>query len=125
MNSRTEAPRMAYGYLRVLSEAAERAAYAQERDMKRFADERGLQLVAIYHEFACGALVAFNELIDALRYTGARHVLVPSLSHFGESGPLRGALLDRLEFGIGAHAHALDEYADSARGTAASLVTGA
>lgn len=115
MNSRTEAPHMAYGYLRVLSEAADRAAYALECDMKRFAEERGFQLVAIYHEFVCGALDAFNELVEALSHTGARQVLVPSLSHFGESGPLRDALLDRLEFGVEACVHALDT----------SLVTGA
>ncbi|MFJ6824853.1 recombinase family protein [Streptomyces niveus] len=125
MNSRTDAPRLAYGYLRVLSGEAERAAYAQEQDMKGFADERGLQLVVIYHEIVCGALVAFNELVDALRYTGARHVLVPSLAHLGESGPLRGALLDRLEFGIDAHVHALDEYVDATLVTARSLATGA
>ncbi|WP_381797505.1 hypothetical protein [Streptomyces niveus] len=124
MNSRTEAPHMAYGYLRVLSEAAERAAYAQERDMKCFAEGRGLQLVAIYHEFVCGALDAFNELIESLRYTGARHVLVPSLYHFGESGPLRHALLDRLEFGVEARVHALDELVVG-RDAATPLVTGA
>ncbi|WP_405798363.1 recombinase family protein [Streptomyces sp. NBC_01506] len=119
MNSLTDEPCMAYGYLRVLSDAAERAAYAQERDMKRFAEERGLQLVAIHHEFICGALDAFNELIDALRYTGARDVLVPSLSHLAENGPLRGALLDRIEFGVEARVHALDEYAASAHGRGA------
>ncbi|WP_405616913.1 recombinase family protein [Streptomyces sp. NBC_01511] len=111
MNSLTGEPCMAYGYLRVLSDAAERAAYAQERDMKRFAEECGLQLVAIHHEFVCGALDAFNELVDALRHTGARHVLVPSLSHLAESGPLRDALLDRLEFGVEVCVHALDECA--------------
>ncbi|MCI3224734.1 recombinase family protein [Streptomyces sp. NP-1717] len=108
MNSRTEASRMAYGYLRVLSDAAERAAYAQERDMKCFAEERGFQLVAIYHEFVCGALDAFNEMVEALSYTGARLVVVPSLSHLGESGRLRDALLDRFEFGVEARVYALD-----------------
>lgn len=123
MNSRTEASRMAYGYLRVLSDAAERTAYAQEHDMKCFAEERGFQLVAIYHEFVCGALDAFNELVESLSHTGARQVLVPSLSHLGESGPLRDALLDRLEFGVEARVHALDERVVG-RDAAAPLVTG-
>lgn len=109
MNARAASPCLAYGYLRVLTDEAEREAYPQERDMKRFADRRGLQLVAIHHEFVSGALDAFNELVESLRYTDARHVLVPSLSHLGESGHLRAALLDRLEFGIEAHVHALDD----------------
>lgn len=109
MNSLTGEPCMAYGYLRVLSDEDERAAYPLERDMQRYAVRHSLQLTAIYHEFDCGTLDAFNELVESLRLTGARLVLVPSLAHLGECGPLRAALLDRLEFGVEARVFALDE----------------
>ncbi|MFI6081319.1 recombinase family protein [Streptomyces sp. NPDC051217] len=108
MNETTNQPAPAYGYLRVCSDAAYREAPALERDMERFAQERGLQLVAIHREFAYGTLNAFTALADTLRRTGARHVLVPSLDHLGQSGALQRVLLSRLEASLDATVHALD-----------------
>ncbi|MFG2169882.1 recombinase family protein [Streptomyces niveus] len=109
MNETTSRPApAAYGYLRVCSEAAYRDASRRERDMKRYADEHGLQLVAVQHEFAYGKLDAFTALVDTLRRTGAQHVLVPSLDHLGQSGALRRVLLSRLESGLHATVHTLD-----------------
>lgn len=100
---------LAYGYLRVSSDAADREAVALEQNMKRSARAQGLQLASIYHEFDSGSINAFNELVDAIRSTGARDVFVPSLKHLAENAPLQRALLDRLEFGFSATVHALDE----------------
>ncbi|MGW8451129.1 recombinase family protein [Streptomyces niveus] len=98
----------AYGYLRVCSDAAYRAAPGREQDMKRYAHEHGLQLVAFQHEFAYGKLDAFTALVDTLRRTGARHVLVPSLDHLGQSAALQRVLLSRLEASLHATVHTLD-----------------
>ncbi|MFC8829035.1 recombinase family protein [Streptomyces sp. NPDC057137] len=100
---------LAYGYLRVLSDADDRKAVALEQDMKRSAAAQGLQLTAIYHEFASGSINAFNELVESIRSTGARDVFIPSLEHLSKNGPLQRALLDRLEFGFSTTVHALDE----------------
>ncbi|MGW6769942.1 recombinase family protein [Streptomyces sp. NPDC055037] len=100
---------LAYGYMRVFSDADDHEAYALERDMKRFADEHGLRLTAIYHEFVPGSLDAFNELVEVLRSTGAVHVILPSPHALCENDVLRNALLDRLEFGFSAEVHVLDE----------------
>lgn len=108
MNETTDQPTPAYGYLRVCSDAAYRDAPGREQDMRRYAHEHGLQLVAVRHEFAYGRLDAFTALVDTLRRTGARHVLVPSLDHLGHSGALRRVLLSRLEAGLHATVHTLD-----------------
>lgn len=105
--SRTTA--LAYGYLRVATDAADHEAIALEQDMKRLATAQGLQLDAIFHEFDSGSIDAFNELVEVIRCTGARDVFVPSLEHLADNGPLQSALLDRLEFGFSATVHALDE----------------
>ncbi|MFC8080342.1 recombinase family protein [Streptomyces sp. NPDC057307] len=100
---------LAYGYLRVLTDADDRRAVALEQNMKRFAAAQGLQLTAIYHEFDSGSIDAFNELVEVLRLTGARDVFVPSLEHLAENDPLQRALLDRLECGFSTTVHSLDE----------------
>lgn len=107
-NRPTPAPTPAYGYLRVCSDAAYRDAPGREQDMRRYAREHGLQLISVHHEFAYGKLDAFTTLVDTLRRTGARHVLVPSLDHLGQSGALRRVLLSRLEAGLLATVHTLD-----------------
>ncbi|MGW6597985.1 recombinase family protein [Streptomyces sp. NPDC055036] len=100
---------LAYGYMRVLSDADDHEAYAIEEDIKRFADAHGLRLTAIYHEFVPGSLDAFNELVEVLRSTGAVHVILPSPHALCENDVFRNALLDRLEFGFSAEVHVLDE----------------
>ncbi|MGC5346343.1 recombinase family protein [Streptomyces sp. DT24] len=114
MNDGTDPRRqpLAFGYLRVLSEAEDRRAYALEQDMKRFAEARGLQLTAIYHEFVTGSLDAFEELTEAVRRTGTRVVLVPSLRHLAENRVVREILLERLETSFGTEVHAVDEDQD-------------
>ncbi|WP_405618008.1 recombinase family protein [Streptomyces sp. NBC_01508] len=108
MNETTNQPAPAYGYLRVFSDADYRQAPGRERDMERFAQEHGLRLVAVQHEFAYGKLDAFTALVDTLRRTGARDVLVPSLDHLGQSGALQRVMLSRLESGLHATVHTLD-----------------
>lgn len=98
----------AYGYLRVCSDATYREAAGRERDMERFAREHGLRLVAIHREFAYGKLDGFTALVDTLRRTGAKDVLVPSLDHLGQSGALQRVLLSRLESSLHATVHTLD-----------------
>ncbi|MFD3488797.1 hypothetical protein [Streptomyces sp. NPDC058665] len=105
--SNTTSP--AHGYLRACSDAADHEAITLEQDMKRLATAKGLQLTAIFHEFDSGSIDAFNELVEVIRSTGARDVFVPSLEHLADNGPLQRALLDRLEFGLSATVHALDE----------------
>lgn len=108
MNETTSQLTPAYGYLRVCSEAAYREAPGREQAMRRYAQQHGLQLVSVQHEFAYGRLDAFTALVDMVRRNGARHVLVPSLDHLGQSGALRRVLLSRLEAGLHATVHALD-----------------
>ncbi|MFC8079207.1 hypothetical protein ACFUN8_27175 [Streptomyces sp. NPDC057307] len=108
MNETTDQPAPAYGYLRAFSAAGHREAPALEQDMKRFAHEHGLRLIAVQREFAYGKLDAFTALVDTLRRTGVRDVLVPSLDHLGQSGALQRVLLSRLESSLHATVHTLD-----------------
>ncbi|ARP71755.1 hypothetical protein LK07_20595 [Streptomyces pluripotens] len=85
-----------YGYMRVDDESDE-ALFDLETALQRYADIRGYQLVEIFAESTPGCQRTFAALVDELRCTGVRHVVVPSMEHLARHPLLRTHMLIRLE----------------------------
>lgn len=86
-----------YGYLHVPDAEPDEETLRTERELRLFAERDGFRLAAIFHEHDWGSRTAFHELVEALRRTGARHVVVLSLAHLSPHPLLRDSLLAHLE----------------------------
>jgi len=98
-----------YGYMRVSEETPDDDIEQVEACMRRFAAVVGFCYATTFFEYQYGLQAAFDELAGELDRCGARHVVVPSLSHLSAHPMLCCLMIDRLELGAGAQVHALDE----------------
>lgn len=85
-----------YGYMRVEDESDE-ALFDLEAGLHRYADVHGYQLVEIFAEFVPGCQRMFAALVDELKRTGARRVVVPSMEHLARHPFLRTHMVICLE----------------------------
>ncbi len=97
-----------YGYMRVDSEQPDEVLRCAEQSLLAYADMEGYCFAALFYEFQPGFRGAFNELIETLKRTEARHVIVPSLDHMSGHAVLCYAMLEQLELETGALVHSLD-----------------
>jgi len=98
---------LAYGYMRVPAHVPDHEVRHLEQTVIRFAQGHGLTFAGFFFEFHCGGREAFDELVDELVRTGARHVVVPSLRHLALNRLLQEAMCARLGEEAGAEVLAL------------------
>jgi Resolvase, N terminal domain len=88
-----------YGYMRVTDEWDDDQLRETEQQLARHAEAGGYRLGAIFHNCTPGRLNTLTALVDALRRSGARHVIVPSLEHLARHPLLQEQLIELLETG--------------------------
>lgn len=81
--------RPAYGYMRACYGLGDEQVYQDEQKMLYRAQRDGYDLRAIYHEEDDGSISALSALVDELKRTRARAIIVPSLAHLGTSPVLQ------------------------------------
>jgi hypothetical protein len=74
-----------YGYMRAHDRMVDVEVMKLELQMFRWAQSEGYDLTVIYQEVEEGRIDVLTELVEELRLTGDRAVLVPSVEHFGTS----------------------------------------
>ena len=85
-----------YGYL-CLPDGDDQAVRSLEFGLRRYAEENGLCLAALFHEGQPSIRTAWHALMVELQRADVRHVIVPSLSHVSNHPVLRANRLDWLE----------------------------
>ncbi|MEU6057182.1 recombinase family protein [Streptomyces sp. NPDC047097] len=98
-----------FGYMRVPRDMPDEEARRREGEMEAYAQANGFTLATIFHEFEAVQRSAFAELIEALRRTEARHVIVPSLRDLALTDRLQDALVLQIECEAHAQVVSLDE----------------
>lgn len=88
---------LAYGYLRVTEDLEDDELRQLELGLQKLTDAEGFCLFAIFYECQPGYYGTFSELVEELKRTQARHVVVPSLDHLSRHPILRDQMLNRLE----------------------------
>ncbi len=88
---------LAYGYMRVDSDARDGDIMQMELVLKDYAEREGYCFAAIFHEYDATNRAAFDELIEELQRTEARCVIVPTMEHLSIHPLLRVNLVMRLE----------------------------
>ncbi|MFC4033071.1 hypothetical protein ACFO3J_16480 [Streptomyces polygonati] len=81
----------------------------EELHLFRWAQARGYDLVAVYQEVEEGSIDVLTELVEELRRTGSRAVLVPSIEHFGTSHPLQDNLWAHVVHNARAEVHEVNQ----------------
>ncbi|MEW2544872.1 recombinase family protein [Streptomyces sp. NPDC047002] len=81
-----------YGYMRLHTAESDSEIAEEERRLARWAMGEGYCLMRVYQEAEDGAISALVELIEELRRTGTRAVVVPSVRHLGRNRPLQDHL---------------------------------
>ncbi|PZS30852.1 MAG: hypothetical protein DLM59_10755 [Pseudonocardiales bacterium] len=97
-----------YGYLRVTGGQPDEEILGIERDLATFAEVEGFCFGEIFHEFECGSQRAFLALVEELRRSAARDVVVPSTEHLAHNPVLRSVMLTSLRYWADARVWALD-----------------
>ena len=97
-----------YGYLLVPDEADDNDVCRVEQALRDFAERNGFSFVSTFYEFEPAHRPALGRLIEELKRTEARHVIVPSLHHLARHRLLRDSRIATLQFGAGAEVCELD-----------------
>lgn len=74
-----------YGYMRAYDSTPVAEVMKDELQLFRWAQAEGYDLAAIYQELEEGSVAVLTELVEELKRTGDRLVVVPSAEHFGTS----------------------------------------
>ncbi|MBD0740505.1 hypothetical protein [Streptomyces sp. CBMA29] len=74
-----------YGYMLAHDGRTERDIVKDELLLFHWAQEEGYFLAVIYQEVDEGSIAVLTELVEELKRTGDRLVVVPSVEHFGTS----------------------------------------
>lgn len=72
-----------YGYMRAYYSDFDNTTAKLELQMFRWAQSEGYDLTFIYQEVEEGRIDVLTEMVEEMKRTGDRAVLVPSLEHFG------------------------------------------
>lgn len=96
--------RAMYGYMRLTAgEDNSDEIQTIERELATHATREGFALERLFVErLGCEDESAFFTLVDALKTTEIKHVIVPSLWHFARLPGLQAAMRDHIEREIGA-----------------------
>jgi hypothetical protein len=92
-----------YGYMRIATDAdylaeTERAT----AELKAFAEREGFSLKDVFIEHPGAKDLAFDVLIERLKHSETRNVLVPSLWHFARLPGLQEAMQQHIQQETGA-----------------------
>lgn len=93
-----------FGYMRLTAgEDSSNEIQTIERELAIYATREGFSLERLFIErLGCDDESAFFTLVDALKTTEIKHVIVPSLWHFARLPGLQAAMRDHIEREIGA-----------------------
>ncbi|WP_328912665.1 MULTISPECIES: hypothetical protein [unclassified Streptomyces] len=81
-----------YGYMRAYDSTPESQLLRDELVLFQWAQAGGYDLTLIYKEVDEGSVAELTELVEELRRTGDRAVVVPSMEHFGSGRVLQDHL---------------------------------
>jgi hypothetical protein len=98
---------LVYGYLRICDGESDQDLQRLEQRISDFAKAEGYCFATTFYETDGGCHVAFDELIEELKRTEARDVVVPSMDHISAHPALRCLMLVRLATEANAHVYAL------------------
>ncbi|WP_439946494.1 recombinase family protein [Streptomyces sp. BBFR109] len=102
-----------YGYMRVDQDAREGDLDQLELTFRFVAEQEGFCLATTFYEEDDGRHCAFVELVEELKRSEARHVIVPTMEHIARHRILRDSLLDQLQEETGAQVMSLDRYGNA------------
>lgn len=92
-----------YGYMRLAAgDHASRESAAVQDELTHYAEREGFTLARVFIEQVQADEPAFDRLTTALKESGIRNVLVPSLWHFARLPGLQKAMRDHIEQELGA-----------------------
>lgn len=83
---------LAFGYMRVPDDMTDEEAKQKQDGMTAYAEASGYQLAMVFHEYVLGGQTAFTDLVETVRRTEARHVIVPSYRELALTRPLQDAM---------------------------------
>jgi DNA invertase Pin-like site-specific DNA recombinase len=98
---------LVYGYLRICGDESDQDLQRLEQQIGDFAEAKGYCFATIFYETDNGRQAAFGELIEALKRTETRDVIVPSMDHISAHPALLCLMLTRLATEANAHVYAL------------------
>lgn len=81
--------RQIYGYMLAHEGRSEEDVRNDEMQLLRWAQAEGYFLAAIYQETDEGSIAGLTDLVEELKRTEDRAVVVPSAEHFGSSALLQ------------------------------------
>ncbi|WP_328917264.1 MULTISPECIES: hypothetical protein [unclassified Streptomyces] len=81
-----------YGYMRAYDRTPESQLLRDELVLFQWAQAEGYDLALIYKEVDEGSVAELGELVEELRRTGDRAVVVPSIAHLGSGRVLQDHL---------------------------------
>jgi DNA invertase Pin-like site-specific DNA recombinase len=90
------APPLAYGYMLALDDMLREEIDHDEAQVMAYAKHEGYDFARMFFEWNVTRRPAITLLIAELRRTRADYVIVPSLSHFGESSTVQNVTRNRL-----------------------------
>lgn len=86
-----------YGYMRVTDDMPSSDVDQVELVFRDYAGREGFCFVTTFCEYVNGSQSAFVELIEELKRSEARHVVVLALDHLSAHSLLRRHMVERLE----------------------------
>ena len=98
---------LAYGYMRVDSNARDGDILQTELVLRDYAERAGYCFATIFHEYDATNRAAFEELVVELQLADARCVIVPTVEHLSAHALLRASLIIRLEEMASAEVHTI------------------
>jgi DNA invertase Pin-like site-specific DNA recombinase len=100
--------RQIYGYLLVPEDADDNDVCRVERALRDFAERKGFSFVTTFYDSEPSLRPALGRLIEELKRSEARHVVMPSLHHLARHRLLRESRLATIEFEADAEMCELD-----------------
>lgn len=91
-----------YGYLQLTASGADDENRTMQNDLATHAEREGFTLKRTFVEQVHANEPAFDCLTDALKASGVRNVIVPSLWHFARLPGLQAAMREHIEYELGA-----------------------
>ncbi|AEW92745.1 MULTISPECIES: recombinase family protein [Streptomycetaceae] len=93
-----------YGYMRMAATVEDdEEMESVRRAMRTYAEREGFTLGHVFTENATTSESAFFTLLDAIKRTEVKNVIVPSLWHFARLPGLQTAMQQHIEQETGAH----------------------
>lgn len=96
-----------YGYMKVQPGTPDNDVRQMELVLKDYAEREGYCFAAMFYEEDDGRASALSELIEELKRSEARHVVMPTLAHLSSHSIIRRTRLDLIKTDAGAQVHTL------------------